>query len=114
MPEPPPKDFTFYALATYYYTTSQLRNTETIHFAHEDDLRNEINQYCARTWSDIVKDNNADLEYLHNYCFSLNYMFDYLKYVYKFDGKHFNKIEFKEKLNGHDLGWSLGMLYCCK
>jgi len=109
--EAPPADMPFYALATYFYTTSQLRTNKTMRFEDEDELRKEIDNYCSRSWADIVKNgNNNKIDYLHNYCFSLNYMFMNLKFVYKFSGKHFNKIEFRDKLNGHDLGWSLGYM----
>lgn len=108
MEEPPP-DYNFYALSTYYYTTSQLKKNKTINFEDEDELKREINKFCSKKWSDIVKESGGgEIEYLHNYCFALNYMFNNLKYVYKFSGKQFNKIEFRDKLNGHDLGWSLG------
>lgn len=111
MKEPPPQDFTFFALSTYYYTTSQLRKNETIRFDDEDQLRKEITEYCAREWEDIVKDTDeSGIAYKHNYCFAMNYMVNYLKDVYRFSGKQFNKIEFREKLNGHDLGWSLGYM----
>ena len=111
MKEAPPQEFTFFALSTYYYTTSQLRQDATIRFDDEDQLKKEITDYCAREWSDIVKDTDeTKFAYKHNYCFALNYMLNYLKDVYKFSGKHFNKIEFREKLNGHDLGWSLGYM----
>ena len=111
MKEPPPPEFTFFALSTYFYTTSQLRKEATIRFDDEEQLKKEIHEYCAREWSDIVKGTDeSKFAYKHNYCFALNYMFNYLKDVYRFSGKHFNKIEFREKLNGHDLGWSLGYM----
>lgn len=108
MEEPPPADMTFYALSTYFYTTSQLRKKEINNFEDEDELRNEIDHYCARTWADVVKDSDDEIEFLHNYCFALNYMLMNLKFVYRFGGKQFKNIEFREKLNGQDLGWSLG------
>lgn len=113
MKEAPPQEFTFFALSTYYYTTSQLRkNSATIRFDDEDQLRKEINDYCAKKWSDVAEGSpdDAGLAFKANYCFALNYMFNYLKDVYRFSGKQFNKIEFREKLNGHDLGWSLGYM----
>lgn len=87
MEDAPPLEMTFYALATYFYSTQQLKKNETIRFKDEDDLKNEINQYCAKNWEDIVKDGNNEIDYLHNYCFALNYMFMNLRYVYKFEGK---------------------------
>lgn len=111
MKEAPPPDFTFFALSTYYYTTSQLRPDATIRFDDEEQLKKEIHEYCAREWSDIVKGiDESKFVYKHNYCFAMNYMLNYLKDVHRFSGKQFNKIEFREKLNGHDLGWSLGYM----
>lgn len=112
MKEAPPQEITFFALSTYFYTTSQLRkNSATIRFDDEDQLRKEITEYCARKWSDIaVGSDDAGLAYKANYCFAMNYMLNYLKNVYRFSDKQFNKIEFREKLNGHDLGWSLGYM----
>lgn len=105
----PPSETTFYALATYYYSMSQIRKADQIRFKDEEELRKEIDSYCSKDWATIVKGKKQkEIEFMNNYCFSLNYVFHTLKTVYKFSDKQFNKIEFREKLDGHDLGWSLG------
>lgn len=116
MEEAPPADMPFYALSTYYYAMSQLIKNGTIHFEDEYELRKKINNYCARPWNDLIKEMKdakyveKEIEYLQYYCFSMNYIFMNLKHVYKFSGKQFGKIEFRQELDRGDLSWTLGML----
>lgn len=98
MLETPPTGMQFYALATYYVTMSQLRNTETIRFQDENELETAIAEYCGRPWDDLVDD----------YCFEMNYIFMNLKHVYKFSGEQFRNIEFRQNFEGADLSWTLG------
>lgn len=111
MEESPPLDMPFYALATYYYVMSRIGMTGKLQFNDENEMRNAIDRYCARPWEDLignVNDLDKQIEYIHNYCFAMNFIFVNLKHVYKFSGKQFGNIEFKQKLDRGDLSWTLG------
>jgi hypothetical protein len=108
---PPPKDMRFFAMSTFYFAAKQLRNREIVSFKDENEMAAAIASYCARTWDDVVhlrKPN--EFRYVQNFCFSVNYVFNYLKHVYRFRAEQFGQIEFRGQLGGHTLGWSLGYM----
>lgn len=114
MEESPPSDMPFYALATYYYTMSQVGIKCGLHFDDEIDMMQAIQGYCNRTWQDVTSEQNdfdKQIEFLHNYCFSMNFIFMTLKHVYKFEGSQFGKIEFRQKLDRGELSWTLGRIF---
>ena len=111
MDKQPPKGMRFYAMSTFYFAAKQLRNREVVSFVDEQDFASSIQKYCSRTWADIVHlRDDAEHKYLNNFCFSVNYVFNYLKNVYRFKGAQFGQIEFRGKLAGYSLGWALGYM----
>lgn len=109
--QPPPKDMRFFAMATFYFAAKQLRNREIVSFQSEDEMAAAVSDYCQRTWDDVVLYRTTkEMHYVKNFCFSVNYVFNYLKHVYRFRKEQFAQIEFRGQLGGHSLGWALGYM----
>ncbi|XP_015913099.2 ectonucleoside triphosphate diphosphohydrolase 8 isoform X2 [Parasteatoda tepidariorum] len=94
----------FLAFATYYFTTSFLNVTNTT-------LENFIKvaeDYCLKNESEVEKITEED--YGKEYCFNSQYIQEVLTTGFGFTPTTWKNIEFVGKIDGKDVGWSLGYM----
>ncbi|XP_077992349.1 ectonucleoside triphosphate diphosphohydrolase 8-like [Glandiceps talaboti] len=98
----------YYAFSTFYYTTSFLNLT---HNASLLEYSGNMTDFCKKSWDEVKVMPTSHRDLLPAYCFQAQYIFSFLtdSRSYHFDESTWN-FEFIEKVDGLDLGWSLGFM----
>ncbi|AZB49200.1 ectonucleoside triphosphate diphosphohydrolase [Phascolarctid gammaherpesvirus 1] len=100
-------NLTYYAVSGYYYTFDFLNLTKV---DNADTVREKIDMFCLRNWTDVSSDYPKQLKWLYNYCLSANYIHILLTQCYGFDNSTWKNLNFVHKLEGTEVGWALGYM----
>ncbi|XP_028810304.1 ectonucleoside triphosphate diphosphohydrolase 1 isoform X2 [Denticeps clupeoides] len=97
----------FGAFSAYYFVMNFLNLTT--HSLEESKM--SLSKYCSTSWSEI-KSNHPKVKdkYLAEYCFSATYILTLLEDGYKFTPENWNDINFIDKIENSNAGWTLGYM----
>ena len=104
----PSESMRFFAISSYFYTANVLELNKPVNI---EEYTAKMTRYCSSDRKTIQKEwKRAKVKYLYLICFRLNFIFSSLKNIYNFTDKMWSNLEFAHKINGTELGWSLGMM----
>lgn len=105
----PPIQGDFYAFSSFFYEMDFLKLTNKK--ASLKKFTTELTILCNKSWeevSHIPADNNVSM--LGWYCFEGHFIRTLLVDAYKFNDDTWENIHFVQKINGTDIGWTLGYM----
>jgi len=97
----------FVAYSGYAFAAEFFNVTET---DKVNKLSRASRKFCNETWPNIRKKHSTvPVKYLSKNCFSGVYIYEILTYGFHFK-KNSDRVTFKRKVNGKEVGWSLGLM----
>ncbi|KAL2102247.1 hypothetical protein ACEWY4_001415 [Coilia grayii] len=103
----PPVEGTFGAFSAFYFVMNFLNLTGQ----SLADTKKGMEHYCQTPWNTIVENHpKVDKKYLAEYCFSGTYILTLLENGYNFTSENWKDINFIDKIEGSNAGWSLGYM----
>ncbi|XP_061867607.1 ectonucleoside triphosphate diphosphohydrolase 8 [Colius striatus] len=103
----PPVRGQFFAFAGFYYTFHFLNLTSQQPLS---DVNSTIQNFCSKTWTELVESFPQEQGYLHNYCAVATYILTLLLDGYKFNEDTWSNIHFRQQAANTDIGWTLGFM----
>ena len=104
----PPETMRFIGISSYFYTANVLELNKPVNI---EEYTAKMTRYCSSDRTTIQQQwKRAKDKYIDIICFRLNFIFSSLKNIYKFTDKMWSNLEFADRINGTELGWSLGLM----
>lgn len=103
----PPLYDNFLAFSGYYYTLNFLNLTKNPNFTLSD-FEFARDSHCNQSYSQILQ--LRQTRFLLSRCFNSHFIYNLLVNGYGFNDSNWKSIQFQNKVNGVELGWTLGMM----
>lgn len=106
----PPLQGDFGAFSAYYYVMNFLNFTSE-EPPSQEKMRNTMENFCSRPWEQMkIYFGDVKEKYLREYCFSGAYILSLLLSGYHFTADSWKNIHFMGKIQGSNVGWTLGYM----
>ncbi|XP_035206936.1 ectonucleoside triphosphate diphosphohydrolase 1-like isoform X3 [Stegodyphus dumicola] len=99
-----PGDQKYLAFATYFYTTDFLNLTQS----SLEDYEKDVKSFCEKSYDQVKK--FANNEYVAQYCFNAQYIYEALVNGFGFQNSTWKNINFVGRIANKDVGWTLGYM----
>nr|XP_017512307.2 ectonucleoside triphosphate diphosphohydrolase 1 isoform X4 [Manis javanica] len=98
------------AFSAYYYVMNFLNFTSE-EPPSQEKMRNTMENFCSRPWEQMkIYFGDVKEKYLREYCFSGAYILSLLLSGYHFTADSWKNIHFMGKIQGSNVGWTLGYM----
>ncbi|ELU13730.1 hypothetical protein CAPTEDRAFT_169207 [Capitella teleta] len=100
----------FMAFSGFYYIVKDLNLTVNSAKFPLDEFENAAKQYCQKPWNEVSHLPNVSAAQAVQLCFNAQHMSTLLVKGYDFNETQWESLSFQDKIEGADLGWTVGFM----